>query len=211
MTSKKFFYVMIGITVLMSGLVVGAVFLGDSFLRKQSEKLVSLKLDNEVIEQQQVALTQAKKDVEKYTELEAISKQIVPQDKDQARAAREIVSLAEQSGISISSITFPSSTLGLRPTTTTPATGTATTPTQAPANPLTQAKPVTGIDGLYQLDITVVSDTGRPATYTRLIEFLERLEQNRRTAQVTQISIQPDSENRINLNFTLTLTVYIKP
>lgn len=212
MNSKKVFYVMIGITALMSTLVVGAVFAGDSFLRKQSEKLVSLKLDNEVIDQQQVALAQAKKDVEKYAELESTAKQIVPQDKDQARAVREIISLAQQAGVHIASVSFPASTLGQKAAPAPkPSTDTDTATPKATVNPLTQAKPVAGIDGLYQLDITIVSDTLQPATYTRLIDFLERLEQNRRTSQVTQINIQPDIKNRINLNFTLTLTVYIKP
>jgi hypothetical protein len=215
MNSKKVFFVMIGIVVLMSGLVVGAVVVGDTVLRKQSEKLVALKLDTDVVETQQTALVQAKKDVEKYAELESIAKQVVPQDKDQARAVREIISIADQAGVKISSITFPSSNLGQKPAATAPASGTSTTTptaaTAAPVNPFTQAKPVSGIGGLYQLDITVVSDTTKPATYTRLIDFLGRLEHNRRTAQVSQISIQPHADNRDNLNFTLTLTVYIKP
>lgn len=214
MSSKKAFFVMIGMIVLMSGLVVGAVVAGDLYLRGQSDKLVNLKLETEVIEAQQLSLVQAKKDVEKYADLESIAKQIVPQDKDQARAVREIISIGDQAGIKIASITFPSSSLGQKPTAAAPTTGTdsggAAAP-KAPVNPLTQAKPVSGIEGLYQLDITVVSDSTKPATYASLIDFLERLEQNRRTAQVSQISIQPDVQNRNNLNFTLTLTVYIKP
>jgi len=78
-------------------------------------------------------------------------------------------------------------------------------------NPLTQAKPVVGIEGLYQLDINIISDITKPTPYNQLIDFLHRLEQNRRTAQVTQIAIQPDGKNRANLNFSLTVSVYIKP
>ncbi len=81
MSSKKVFFGMIGLLGLMGVLIVATVVLGDSILRKQSEKLLSLKLDNQVIETQQASLTQAKKDIEKYDELEKISKQIVPQDK----------------------------------------------------------------------------------------------------------------------------------
>lgn len=213
MSSKKAFYGMLGLLVVMSGLVIGSIIIGDGMLKKRADRLVNLKLEADVIEEQQRALILAKKDVEKYADLEAIAKQIVPQDKDQARAVREIVGIAEQAGVSIASVTFPTSNLGqkaapVKPSTTESETSTAPKPV---INPLTQAKPVTGVSGLYELEINVASDPTRPATYTRLIDFLERLEQNRRTAQVGQISIQPDGQNRISLNFTLTVTVYIKP
>jgi hypothetical protein len=202
MTTKKAFYGMVGGVILMVGAVIGSVYVGNMLLKKQAGKLVSLKVDASVIEAQQTSLVQAKKDVEKYAELGTIAKQVVPQDKDQARAVREIINLADQSGIKIASVTFPTSNLGQKASAPTTGSGAA---------PLTQAKPVTGIDGLYQLDITIASDTARPSNYNRLISFLQRMEQNRRTAQVSQITIQPDSKNRTNLNFTVTLTVYIKP
>lgn len=213
MTSKKVFYGMAGLLIVMLGLVIGAVAIGDALLRKQSDKLVNLKLEDKVIDAQQLSLSRAKKDVEAYAELGTVAKQIVPQDKDQARAVREIIGIGEQSGIRISSVTFPSSNLGAKkpPSTTNQSESGSSTATKPAANPLTQATAVKGIDGLYQLNINIVSDTSSPATYSQLIDFLERLEQNRRTAQVSQISIQPNEQNRNILNFTLTLTVYIKP
>ena len=203
---------MLGIIGLMSALIIASVVVGDLMLQKQSKKLVHLKLENEVIENQQTALIQAKKDVQKYTELKNIAKQIVPQDKDQARATREIVNLANQAGIKISSIGFPASTLGqANPNTATTSTPTGTTTATNTAPPVSQVKPVTGINGVDQLDIIVTSDTNSPSTYNQVINFLQSLEQNRRTAQVSQISIQPDNKNRSLLNFNLTITLYIKP
>lgn len=212
-TSKRVFFAMLGVLGLMSVLVITTVVLGDKFLSKQSHKLVGLKLENQVIEAQEASLAQAKKDIEKYRELESIAKQIVPQDKDQARATREIVNLAKLSGVKIATIGFPASTLGqAAPKAAAPASGTTTTPSPAPATTSeTQVKKVDGIQNLFQLDITVTSDITSPSSYGRLIDFLSRLEQNRRTAQVTQISIQPDAANRSALNFSLTLTLYIKP
>lgn len=214
MISKKIFYIMLGVIGIMIILVISTVIFGDALLKKQSKKLVELKLDSHIIESQELALAQAKKDIVKYSDLESIAKQIVPQDKDQAKATREIINLADLSGIKISSIGFPTSSLGQavpKPTTAAPE-GAAKTP--APATPTTtetQVKPVTGINGLYQLEISVVSDSKNPVTYDRLIDFLNRLEQNRRTAQVSQISIQPDVADRKVLNFSLTITLYIKP
>src|SRR5258708_370238 len=109
--SKKVFFIMIGALGFLGILVIGSVVAGDIFLHKQSNKLVSLKLDNQVIEAQQASLAQAKKDIQKYAELESIAKQVVPQDKDQARATREIVNFAAQAGVKIASIAFPASNL----------------------------------------------------------------------------------------------------
>lgn len=210
MTSKKVYFIMVGVNVLLASAIIGTVVAGDRLLKKQSDAMIAQKLENAVLEKAQVSLVQAKQDLERYSELQRISKQIVPQEKDQAVTIREIVSLADRAGIKIGTIGFPSSTLGN-------AQKKAETKTEgddkpAPALPdITQAKPVAGIKGLLELPITVTSDPTRPTTYNQLITFLSSLENNRRTAQVSQINIQPDSKNPSLLGFTLTLTVYIKP
>lgn len=216
MNSKKVFYIMLGVLGLMAILVIATIVLGDKFLSKQSEKLVSLKLDNQVLESQSTSLAQAKKDIQKYSELRDIANEIVPQDKDQARAVREIISIAEQADVKIADVTFPESTLGqTKPKATKPKTEEGGAAAPAPATPAapteTQVEKVEGIPSLYRLEITVASDTTSPTSYAKLISFLRRLEQNRRTAQVTKIAIQPMATNRSALNFTLTITVYIKP
>jgi hypothetical protein len=212
MTSKKVFFGMLGAVVLVTGLTVGSIVVGSSMLKKKSAELVELKLQDRLIEEQQVALVQASKDIEKYQELESISKTIVPQDKDQAKTVREIITLGDQSSIKISSITFPTSTLGTTPPSAAPSTssgGTTTTPkVQTP--PLSQVKPVDGIPGLFQLEVTINVDEIAP-TYNQLIDFLSRLEQNRRTAQVTSISINPSGANRNLVEFNLTMNVFVKP
>lgn len=210
MTSKKVYFVMLGVNVLLALAIIGTVVAGDQLLKKQSDAMIAQKLENAVLEKEQVSLIQAKQDLERYSELQKISKQIVPQEKDQAITIREIVSLANRSGIRIGSIGFPSSTLGN-------AQKKAVTTTEGNDKPaatvpdITQAKPVVGIKGLLELPITVTSDPTSPSTYNQLITFLSSLENNRRTAQVSQISIQPDAKNPSLLGFTLTLTVYIKP
>lgn len=212
MTAKKAFFITLGSLVLITVLTVAGVAFGTSLLKKKSAELVELKLQDKLIEEQQVALVQANKDIEKYQELETISKTIVPQDKDQAKTVREIITLADQSRIKISSITFPSSTLGTKPASPAPTTsgdGSTTTPkVQTPA--ISQVKPVDGITGLYQLEVTINVDDIAP-TYNQLIDFLNRLEQNRRTAQVTSISINPSGVNRNLVEFNLTMNVFVKP
>jgi len=211
MNSKRFFYVMVGVVVLLGGLTVATVVLGNMALTKKTSKLTELKLENRVLDEQKVSVTQAQKDIEKYAELERVAKQIVPQDKDQAKAVRELVKLAEQSGVSVASVSFPSSNLGAAaPAPVKPADGEAATPVAPAAPAISQVKPVDGITGLYQMDITVQSNPDT-TTFPELVEFLRLLESNRRTATISSINITPNSTNRGQLTFTMTLYVYIKP
>lgn len=209
MTPKKAFFITLGLLALASIITIASVVLGTSMLKKKSAELIELKIQDQLIEEQQVALVQASKDIEKYQELETIAKTIVPQDKDQAKTVREIITLADQSKIKINSITFPDSTLGTNQSTPSPGTSGGTTTPKAQTPTISQVKPVEGINGLFQLEVTIAADQV-PATFNQLIDFLSRLEQNRRTSQVTSISINPGA-NRNLVEFDLTMNVFVKP
>lgn len=206
----------VGIAILFV-LFIGSVVAGIYLINQQSTKLTEQQVEAEVLEMQQTALTKAKKDLGSYQELGAIAKSIVPQDKDQAKTAREILTIAEKTGIPITSISFPTSSLGnaaaKKVETPTPAAGASSDAApQAPAAPpVTQVKPVEGITGLYQLEIIIQSDPSAPRPYSNIQSFLQELETNRRTAQVSQFVITPSSNNINLLSFTLTLNVFIKP
>lgn len=210
MSSKRMFYIMAGLTALAALLLVGSFAIGYKLLERQSDKLVSLKLDSNVLDEQDRAVIQANRDIEKYKDLLTISKTIVPQDKDQAKTIREIVTLAQQSGVDLNSFTFNTSSLGLR--TPQPASGAAgATPMtgQPLASIPSQAQPVPGMNGVFGVPIVV--QNGAQCTYAQLIDFLSRLEQKRRTAQVSQLKINPDSRNPNLLTFTLTINIFVKP
>lgn len=209
MNPKRFFYVMIGSLCLLTILIIGGVFGGNQLLQKKSQKLVELKAQNKAIEEQQVSLLQAKKDIEKYSQLNAITKAIVPQDKDQAKTVREINAIANQNGITLKEVTFTNSTLG-QAQAVKPAEGSAGAPAPAtPAAPvITQVKPVEGIKGVFSLEITITPKEA--IAYNNFLSFLEGLEQNRRTAHVSKISINPTKDGR-SLTFSLTLNAYVKP
>lgn len=200
MNSKRVYFLMLGVVGLLGIGMVAAVYFGDHLLKQRTQKLVSLKLDSRVLDEQQTALVQANKDVAKYAELEKIAKTVVPQEKDQAKVVRQIISDAAASGVGIQNITFPSSTLGQ----TQNKTGTS-------KNSTTQLKTVDGIPGLYLLEITVQSDNTKPVSFQQLTDFLAKLEKNRRTSQVSSISVSPDTKNRKLVTFTITVNVYVKP
>lgn len=196
MDSKKLFYGLIGVLVLLSGGLLFSAYAANTILQGSSQTLVELKADSKVTEQQKVQLVQNKKDIAKYQDLNVIAKTVVPQDKDQAKAVREIVNLAAQSGIpKLSSIAFPASTLGAG---------------KAPKG-LTQVTPVKGIGGVYNLEITVTQAATNAVPYNNFIAFLSKLEQNRRTAQVSSITVQPSQDNPNLVAFTLVINEYVKP
>jgi hypothetical protein len=193
MSSKQLYYVLIGGVTLSLAILFGGLYSATALLQKQSKELVAAKTRTVVLDQKQTQLTKAKADIAKYQELGTIAKNIVPQDKDQAQTVREIVTIANNTGIKLGAITFPASTLG----------GTK--------GGMSQLQPVKDISGVYSLDITVQSDTAAPVSYTKFISFLDALEHNRRTALVKGVSIQPDAGNASSLSFTLNISEYVKP
>jgi len=201
MNSKRAYQLMLGLCgLLVLGTLVGTYEV-NNLLQHKSQALVKLKLQDQVLDSQQTELAQAKHDIVTYSDLNNIAKAIVPQDKDQAEAVLEITNLAKQSGISqLSSISFPTSTLG----------GTGTTSSGSKGK-LTQLTPVPNIAGVYQLQITISQTSDNPVPYTAFIDFLTRLEQNRRTAQVGSITINPDTKNTNMVAFTLIINEFIKP
>lgn len=210
--------IMLGSLAALGLIFIVVTFIGLSLLATKSQRLVELKQDNKVADAQLSSLAASKKQVEQYSYFNDIAKTVLPSDKDQAQAVIDIFSLADQAGISIASITFPASSLGAAKPSTSESSSDAT---QASAkSAISQAKPVEGISGLYGLELTISPASGtsvpenKKVTYLKFLDFLSRIENNRRTAQITKVSIQPESsETGISqfINFTLTINIFIKP
>jgi hypothetical protein len=219
-SAKKVFYGLVIISFVLCSLIIGSAVLGNTVFKKQFERLSELKARSKVLEQQSISLIKAKQDVENYSELNDITKQIVPQDKDQARTVREIIRIAQESNVRLSGISFQPSSLGdSRPAataTTEEGASTSTSPEEAANSPaatdkaLTQVQPVSGIPGVFSLGITIEADENDPVSYDQFLTFLEKLESNRRTAHVGRISITPEN-NGTDVTFSLTLNAFVKP
>ena len=192
MTGKQLHYVLISLCVLLVIGLVGSAYLGLGILDKQAADLKQSEVQLEAINTQELTLLKALNDIEEFSELEDVAKSIIPQEKDQARTVREIISIAQQSGANISSVSFPASDLG-----------------EDDESILSQAQPVTGLPGLFELEITVQDTDG--TEFNQFIAFLEGLEQNRRTSQVKSVTIDPDSDMRNLIDFSINLSVFIQP
>jgi hypothetical protein len=214
MNSRRLHTVLLGLLGLMIIGLAGGAYGVNSLLAKESDKLTGLKAKSQALNQEEIGLKKAKQDIAKYSDLEKITRAVVPEDKNQAEAVRELVNIAAANGISLESVTFPASTLGSTPAGTTAKPAAPATPSLsagAGAKSLSQLVPVKNISGVYQLVITVDSDQAQPIAYNKLISFLSQLEHNRRTAQVSSIALVPDNNTRSLLTFKLGLTEYIKP
>lgn len=213
--SKTLRLALISCLVLLGLGFFATAFLGLSALSKKSQSLVQLKSQSQNTDTRLNNLEQAKKEVDKYRYFKDVAKTVIPSDKNQAATVLEIYQMAQQSGIAIQSITFPASTLGQSAGK--PVPGLKADATSASAQTaLTQAKPVSGIPGLYSLELTITPAAGKdvPAaqqvTFPKMLDFLKRIENNRHTAQITAVGIQPASDNQ-TLSFTLTINIFIKP
>lgn len=217
MTSKRFHtMLMAGLALLFLGLL-GGTYATNKLLASQAYKLTALKAKSLALDQEQISLSQAKKDIQKYDSLDKIAQAVVPQDKNQAEAVRQIVNIAASNGITLAAIDFPASTLGSLPGgVSSQSSGASGSASAAPApssgaGNLSQLTPVRNIPGVYQLPITIKGDANHPVQYEKFISFLSDLEHNRRTAQVETITLQPSATNRDYVTFELTLSEYIKP
>ncbi len=213
MTSKRVYYMMLALIGLLLVGLVGGAYGASSVLTTQATNLTQLKAKSKALSKEQLQLVRAKKQIADNAELNKIVSRVVPQDKDQAEAVREIVSIASNNKIVLGSITFPASSLGAGASVA-PTSGANAKPFSSGASKssaLSQLQPVKNIPGVYDLQITVQGDPKTPVPYSQLLGFLSDLEHNRRTAQVSTITIQPDKDNPKLITFSLTLDEYIKP
>lgn len=200
MSSKRFYFIMLGALGLTTLLVAGGVYLSLVLIDKKGSQLTDKKLENAVVELKQTDLIQAKRNVEELSELNELTKSIIPRDKNQSNTVVEINNLAKKAGVRLGFIEFPSSQLG---STTKPAPGKVADPSQLTA--------VKDLKGVYILPVTIGSHNDTPVLYSKLLKFLSLLENNRRTALVESITILPDGNNPNLVSFTITLNSYIKP
>lgn len=227
MSGKKARNILFALLGLGIVLFVAISFVGTSILSKKSREMVDLKVKSAVIDAQLINLSQAKKDVEKYKSFNNIAASVIPKDKNQVQAIADIFQIAKESGIALQSVSFPNSNLGSKKPATKAGTTDTNSTTKQPASATTstqsaisQAKPFSAVPGLYSLELTItpqVGDTVPPpqqVTFPKFIDFLSSIENNRRTAQITRVSIQPVNSaggTTDLINFTLVLNVFIKP
>lgn len=210
MTARRLHLILLATIGLLCIGLLGGAYGANKLLTAKAEDLTVLKAKKLALDQEQVSLKKAKQDIRTYDELDKIARAVVPEDKSQAEAVREIVNIAAAHNVKLGAITFPASTLGSTATGSSSA-AKKTSPASTKNTRLSQLEAVPNIPGIYRLQITIDSDPGQPVQYDKFISFLAALERNRRTAQVHSITLSPDAKKPGFLSFTLLLHGYIKP
>jgi len=203
MTSKKVYFLLLGVLGLVILASIFGTLYGTDMLKKSGDKLTEKKSELAVLKKDEEELIKAKRDIDKYKDLDLVAQAIVPKEKDQARTVRELYAIATQSKVQIESIQFPSSELGQ-------SSSKGKKKSTVPEG-VTQLSEIKGMKGVFAMPIDIKLSETAPITYPQLLDFLQRLEQNRRTSHVTSISIQPDKDNRDLIHLTLRINAYIKP
>ncbi|MFO0882092.1 MAG: hypothetical protein U0491_01445 [Candidatus Saccharimonadales bacterium] len=224
MNAKRFFFVLIGLIGLLIVITIGLVVGGNQIMAKTSQKLVDAKLNNSLADVKISEYLKAKNYLSQNPDVRAMVNNMIPKDKDQDTATKELYKIADSAGVSISSIQYPSSNLGLKATGgSTASTPAATTPsssssssTPTPQAPLSQAKSVDGLAGVQGIDVDLrLTDVDKksPVTYDSLIKFLKLVELNRRSMQIKKVFIQPDKPGNglVKLSPQITITLFVKP
>lgn len=206
MNHQRIYFGMIGLLIISFFVSIFGTYEINNILNSKSGALASQQTKITSLNSEQLALLNAKSELKKYASLYNIAQSVVPQNKDQTQTVRQIINIAAANNIIIGSITFPSSNLG--------STISSSVSTVSIGNPnLSQLVKVPAIPGVYTLPITITSSSAanQSSTFNEFIGFLQGLENNRQTAQVTSLLITPNSQNPNDITFNISLNIYIKP
>lgn len=197
LTSFRLFILLCVACGLLVAAAFGLTYGANKLFARQGQTLEDAKINYEVAQNREDALQRAEANIAKYEQLNIIAQGVLPQEKDQALTVREIVAIARQNGVSLGSVTFPDSKLGVP------------TKSKTNANTESQLTPVKGISGLYVMEIKVASSG--VTRYDNFLRFINALQSNRRTANITSISATPSEVNRNFVSFNLSINAYIRP
>lgn len=232
MTPKRLFYALLGSVLCMIIGSFGFAYLASNWLTSRSTATINLKLDILELRQNQKKGVQASNNLIKYKQDIANLDSVIPTQKDQVDALNQLLKIGDENNITFGSVTFPSSELG-NAVAAKPAAATvdetkkaddssksaATTPAApaAPKKTVTQAKPVDGVSGVYEVQVSLGNitqkSTNKGVTYDQLLNVLRSIEQNRRIMQMTNISITPQkslTDTSILYQLTINLKIYLR-
>lgn len=204
MNAKTIYRLQLVLLITLAFAFVAGTLWANNRITKSGQQLKNVKAEQKELEYTKNRLLAAKQDIDKYKDIARIAKTVVPEDKNQAAAVREIVNIAAQNEVLLGSINFPASNLGSSSNS-----NSGSAPTKKDV--LSQLKQVPKMPGVYELVINIEGDPSKPVAYNKFINFLSGLEKNRRTAQVNSITVTPSNNDPNQVTFVINLNEYIKP
>ena len=191
MTTKKAHYLIVAPVIMLVLILFATLYFGISVMKKQSQKIIDAKLN---IAKAQKTETIYSSNKELYLNNQELAQKIndfIPTEKEQDLIVAQLNSFTNQSQLTISTISFPNSTLDPNSK-------------QKVKTDISQATPVKGLNGVYEIPIVVtVTDTNSETVNTdNLLNLLDLIESSPRNMRITSISYDAES-NEIQLNITI--------
>lgn len=214
MTTKKAHYGLLGLLVLVIVAIGLAMYFSRVFLKSNSDSLVNAKLELYKIDETEYIYRKNQAILQENQETADILASVLPQEKDQAKAVREITQIASDNGLSVKAIRFPGSDLVITNKPVAAQTqGSTTTPQATPSGPtISQAKPVNGLNNVLGIAVEIEltsARSGAQISTDQVLSFLQQIENNRRNIRVTSINFGSSVDEGKTLKIDTLL--FIKP
>lgn len=201
--AKKMYFILIAVLVLMGVAIMSMLYLSRDYMASSEKELVAAKLEIIKLNATEEVYTENINNLKKYGNMADILKQVVPSEKDQAKAVRELNQIMVENGFKINTIAFQSSQLNKKTTVVK-----NPDPAVVAAPSVSQAKPVKGLQGVMAMDVNVqiTSHDESPVTTNQILGMLHQIENNRRNMRVSSINFNAGEES-----VSIKLKLFIKP
>ena len=186
------FFVMLGVfaTTIAGG--VGIFYIFDKQLVDLNQSIADLKAEQESVKAQITIYEQTRTKVEELSFVKELSSSVLPIEKEQANTVAELRAFITEVGLTFDSLTF---------------TGPEVNVVTLSNAGTSQTELAEGVAGVRQLPASVVIGAG--ATYTQLLELLEKIENNQRKMQVINLNLVPDETGERFSTISIGLNIYL--
>lgn len=192
MDAKKLFKILLGGVAVVVVLFAFGYRTGLARLESGHQTIGTLEAKLEAVDEKLVLTQRTRTQLTQLEFIQTIASEVLPDSKGQPELVGQILLIAKQNGVTISSIQFASS-------------GNTTQPD------LTQAEPLEGIPGVYTLPLTLRAN----GDYDDVLDMLRSIETNRRKIQTRSVNLKPilSSSGRPTTRVIsdITLDVYVRP
>ena len=191
MTPKKFNTILSLAFLAVVALIFLGLYYGKVLVKNASQGIIDTKLAIlKTTETESIYLKNKALYLENETTANKLSK-LVPNNKEEVIALELLNNYARESGLAISSITLPGSTLD---------------PNIKSKNKIdiSQATPIKDLKGVYAIpiEVNVVRTDSSNIPTSQLLQFVEAIEKSPRSMRINSLTFDP-TNNEINLNLSL--------
>ena len=190
MSPRNAFFGMLGILGLILAGGVGVYYYFNNDLETLNTEVGELLAEQEVVGSQILSYEVTQKKVEELAFVQDLANDVLPDSKEQANVVAEIKQFVNDAGLQLETLSFNSGS--------TVNTGLSNTQTEA----------VQSLAGVRVLPAVAVISSG--ATYNDILNLLQKIENNQRKMQVTEISLTPVPGSDRLTTTTVKINIYLR-